>query len=145
MTGPAPHLRVAPTARGSEVAPTARGIEGAHAARGASEADDNERLRRENAELRRRLKAREVDPRDVAERLRDRLANGRRTVRGEGRRMAAHAEEVAQSDALDGLHGNARRGLARDLRRLANGLADDTDQVTARLAAAADMIEQGPA
>ena len=115
------------------------------AAREASILGDNERLRRENAALKRQLKGKRIDPRAFAGQVRDKLGEMRRAMRGEGRRAASLAESIADSEALEGLHGNARRALARDLRRVANGLADDTEAVMGRLAEAADTIEGKPA
>ena len=114
------------------------------AARGASAAGENERLRRENAALKRQLRSAQLDSRDFAARARDRFAAGRRLMRDEGRRAASLAEAMAESEAMAAMHGNARRGLARDLLRLANSLAADTDATTARLAAAAGTLNQEP-
>lgn len=115
------------------------------AARAVTLAGDNERLRRENAALKRQLKGKRIDPRAFAGQVRDKLGEMRRAMRGEGRRAASLAEAIADSEALEGLHGNARRALARDFRRVANGLADDTEAVMDRLAKAADTIESKPA
>ena len=95
----------------------------------------------EIAELRRALAAAKSDPRDFAEQARLRLAASRRLIRDEAGRAAAIVEEVASGEALDGLHGNARRGLARDLRRQTDRLAADVNAVIDRLADAADRIE----
>ena len=112
------------------------------AAREASAIGQAARRRRENAALKRALRAARTDARDVVERARVRLDGERRNVRGSLRRVATLAKELAAADALDGLHGNARRGFARDLRRLADALADETDLAIAELGTAADAIER---
>ena len=113
------------------------------AAREASPVGELERLRRENASLRRRLKGKQVDPRDEVERARDRFREMRRMMRGEGRRNATLAEAMAESEAIVSLHGNARRALARDILRAANNLVADTRAYTERMAKAATAIKQG--
>lgn len=115
------------------------------AAREASAIGQAARRGREIAALKRSLRAARADARDVAERARDRFDGERRNVRGSLRRIVALANELAAADALDGLHGNARRGMARDLRRLAGALADEIDAAIVHLRAAADAIERrGP-
>ena len=86
--------------------------------RDSSQAGENARLRRENAELKRTIGQLRADARDVADHGRSRLDAERRVIRDSLRRLATAARELAEGDALDGLHGNARRGLARDIRRL---------------------------
>ena len=112
------------------------------AAREASAIGQAARRGRENAALKRALRASRTDARDVVERARVRLDGERRNVRGSLRRIATLAKELTAADALDGLHGNARRGFARDLRRLADALADETDLAIAELGTAADAIER---
>ena len=112
-------------------------------ARDATQGGEIERLRRENAALKRRLKGKMIDPRAFAAQARDKFAASRRLMRGEGRRNAALAEAMAESEALEALHGNARLGLARDILRAANNLVADTDAYTERMAKAATVI-RGP-
>ena len=64
-------------------------------------------------------------------------------IRAEGRRAASLAEAMAESEAILGLHGNARRALAGDILRTANNLAADTNAVTERMARAASVINGG--
>ena len=115
------------------------------AVRDSSQAGENARLRRENAELKRTIGQLRADARDVADHGRSRLDAERRVIRDSLRRLTAAVGELAEGDALDGLHGNARRGLARDIRRLANKLADDMDGAIDALGTAADIIAGGPA
>lgn len=95
----------------------------------------------EIAELRRALAAVKSDPRDVAEQARLRLAASRRLIRDEAGRAAVIVEEVAADEMLVGLHGNARRGLARGMRREVDRMAAEVNLVIDRVAAAADAIE----
>ena len=95
----------------------------------------------EIVELRRALAATKSDPRDVAEQARLRLAASRRLIRDEAGRAAAIVEEVAAGEMLVGLHGNARRGLARGMRREVDRMAAEVNLVIDRVAAAADAIE----
>ena len=99
---------------------------------------------REIADLKNKLKAARTDPRDSAEQARRRLTASGRTIRDEAARAAALAEKLAGDDALDGLHGNARRALARDVRRFADRMARDVNLAIDRTAAAADRIEGAP-
>ena len=114
------------------------------AVRESSQAGENARLRRENAQLKRTLRQLRADARDTADQARARCAAERRVIRDSLRRLRVVSGELAADGALDGLHGNARRGLARDLRRLADRLADDMDGAIADLGAAADIIEAAP-
>ena len=112
----------------------------------AQEATTEGRLRRalrENARLKRELREARADARDVADHARDRLDGERRVIRDSLRRVVKIAGELAADGALDGLHGNARRGVGRDLRRLGDTLADHTDATIAGLGEAADIIERG--
>ena len=104
---------------------------------------ENERLRRELALTKRQLREARLNARDFVERARAQLAASRRLLRGEGRRTAALAEAMAETEALESLHGNARLGLARDILRAANNLAADTNAVTERMARAAGAIKGG--
>ena len=114
----------------------------------AAEATDGGRLRkalRENAKLKRALRHARADARDVADHARGRLDGERRVIRDSLRRLTTVARDLAAEGALGGLHGNARRGLARDLRKLGNTLADDMDGAIEHLAAMAAIIEGGVA
>ena len=64
-------------------------------------------------------------------------------VRDSLRRIVTVAKALDDDGALDALHGNARRGLGRDLRKLGNALADDLEGALDELGAAADMIDSG--
>ena len=75
------------------------------------------RLRAEVAELRRRLRAAEQDPADVARRSTRRVRDAARAAIGAYRDLAAVVVEVCEEPVLRGLHGNARRGLSTTLRR----------------------------
>lgn len=113
------------------------------AAREATLPCENERLRRELALTKRQLREARLNARDFVERARAQLAVSRRLLRGEGRRTAAFAEAMAESEALESLHGNARLGLANVIVRTANDLAADTNAVTERMARAAGAIKGG--
>ena len=102
-------------------------------------------VRASAAELQRKLEAALGDPRDTAAQARARLAAGGRLIREEAARTAGIVEELAQPGRLDALHGNARRGLAREARRYANRLATDVNATIDRIEAAAAEIEDGPA
>ena len=112
------------------------------AAREASLEGKLARLRRESAELKRALRAARSDARNVADQVREQLRAERQVVREAARRAAAAVEQIAASDVVAGLHGNARRGLARDVRRSAGGLAADVNVFLARIEAAAAVIEE---
>ncbi len=62
--------------------------------------------------------------RDVAARYRARVEAQRRIVASDIGRLARLGVEAARSEELEALHGNARRGLARDLRRSFSGIAE---------------------
>ena len=113
----------------------------------AAEATAQGRLRkalRENARLKRELRHARADARDTADHARARLDGERRVIRDSLRRIGTVARALDADGALDDLHGNARRGLARDLRKLGNALADDMDGAIAELDAMAEIIERGP-
>ena len=110
----------------------------------AAEATTEGRLRRalrENARLKRALRQAHADARDTADRARSRLGGERRVIRDALRRMRAVARDLAADGALDALHGNARRGLARDLRKLGDTLADDLEAAMDELGAVADILD----
>ena len=93
--------------------------------------------------LERQLAAAKADAGDAMARTRERLAASRRAVRDEVKRAATLAEELAGGELLGHLHGNARRGIARDMRRAADGFAADVNAAIDRIAAGADRIEGG--
>ena len=66
-------------------------------------------------ELKRALRAAKADPRDAAAQFRSRLKAERKVIAESAARIAALAEELAAPEMLDRLHGNARRGLIRDI------------------------------
>ena len=112
------------------------------AAREASLEGKLARLRRESADLKRALRAARSDARNLADQVREQLRAARQVVREAARRTEAAVEQIAASDVVAGLHGNARRGLARDLRRHADGFAAEVNVFRARIGAAADVIEE---
>ena len=73
---------------------------------------------------------------------RSRLDAERRVIRDSAGRFADVVEELADSGALEGLHGNARRGLARALRGSADAMADTVNKAIDRIEAAAARIEE---
>ena len=112
----------------------------------AREATTEGRLRkalRENARLKRALRQAQADARDAADQARDRLDGERRVIRASLRRIVGVAKALDADGALDALHGNARRGLGRDLRKLGNAIADDLEGALDELGAAADIIDGG--
>ena len=111
------------------------------AAREASAEGRLRRALRENARLKRELRQARADARDVADRARDRLDGERRVVRDSLRRIAKIAGELVADGALAGLHGNARRAVGRDLRKLGDALADNLEGALDELGAAADIID----
>ena len=80
-----------------------------------------DRVREAAREVQRKARPRRrPDPdegRDMATRFRDRLDAERRIAAGGIKRMTRIATEILRSDEIETLHGNARRGLARNLRR----------------------------
>lgn len=115
------------------------------AAREASLEVKNANLRRKVAELERALKAAQADSRDAAKQARSRVDAERRVIRDAGGRAADTVEELLESGVLDGLHGNARRGLARDIRRSANAIVQSVNHELERMETAAARIEGSPA
>ena len=65
-------------------------------------------------------------------------------IRGSLRRIAALAKELTAADALEGLHGNARRAVGRDLRKLGDMLADNLEGALDELGEAAAIIARPP-
>ena len=66
---------------------------------------------------RRRCAARKPPDPDAADRMRERVKAERRFAAGAAKRLGRLATQATRSDVIGGLHGNAQRGLARDLRR----------------------------
>ena len=112
------------------------------AAREASLKGKLARQRREIAELKRALKAAQTDPRDAVKQARSRLNAERRVIRDACARMADTVEELASGGVLDGLHGNARRGVARDIHRAAEALVQNVNLTVDRVEAALGRIER---
>ena len=84
------------------------------------EASTEGKLRRQAAEIRelkRQLKAAEIEARSAAERIGSRLRAERGVAVTSLKRYAADAEELAAPELLERLHGNGRLGLARRLER----------------------------
>ena len=81
------------------------------------------------------------EARDAAARYRDRLDAERRVIVGDIKRMTRITAEIAGSDEIRALHGNARRGLARDLRRAGAIVAERVRNHRADTAAALARIE----
>ena len=115
------------------------------AAREASLEGKIARLRRENAQLKRALKAAKADPRDTAAQSASRLGATRRLIREEMGRAAELVEDLAKPETLDGLHGNARRGLARKIVTTCTQIVGDVDQSNERIGRALAEIEGGSA
>lgn len=114
------------------------------AARDASVTGESERLRRDLAKTRRQLKAGRIDPADAARRARSFLDAERRLIRDSLRRLVDAARQFAASGTLDRMHGNARRGVARDMRRLTDDIARDMEGAIDDIGAAADAVEGIP-
>ena len=110
------------------------------AAREASLKGKLARQRREIAELKRALKAARTDPRDAVKQARSRLGAEQRVVRDACERIAEAVEGLAEDGALDGLHGNARRGVARDIRRAAVALVRRVNLTIDRVEAAVERL-----
>ena len=104
-------------------------------------AGELECLKSENARLRRDLAKASSRAADEAGQLRLRSRAEHRVVRDAIARVAVMAEALAQSPALGDAHGNNRRGMARALRRTADGMAADINTALARIEAAAARIE----
>ena len=84
-----------------------------------------------------------MEPRECADQARARFDAERRVVRGSLRRIRATAEALAETGVLDGLHGNARLGIARDIERIIDNLASDFEGVFGPVAASAEIIRKG--
>ncbi|MDE0203324.1 MAG: hypothetical protein OXK73_12915 [Rhodospirillaceae bacterium] len=142
------HLEVAflPEADGARILDAAEAGGWSHretrsTAREASLEGKNARLRRENAELKRALKAAKADPRDTAAQTASRLGATRRLIKEEMGRAADLVEEVLKPETLDGLHGNARRGLARKIVATCTAIVGDVDRANERIGRAVAEIE----
>ena len=98
------------------------------------------RLRRENAELKRALKAAKSDPKDAVAQTRSRLDAERRVILDAFGRADDLVTEVAESGVLDGLHGNARAGLAAHIDVFGKKLAKAANDHFGRIEAAARKI-----
>ena len=110
------------------------------AAREASLEGKIARLRRENAQLKRALKA---DPRDTAAQSASRLGATRRLIREEMGRAAELVEDLAKPGTLDGLHGNARRGLTEKIVATCTQIVGDVNESNKRIGRAVAEIEGG--
>lgn len=113
------------------------------AAREASLEVKNANLRRKVAELERALAAANADPRDAAKQAHSRLDAEYTVIRESARRAAGIPDELIADGILDGLHGNARRGFAKSLRRWAHKLATEVNGAIDRIDAAATRLEEG--
>lgn len=98
------------------------------------------RQRREIAELKRALKAAKADPKDAAAQARSRLDAEGRVILDALARAADIVTEVAGSGVLDGLHGNARAGLAAHIDGLGEKLAEKANDHFGRMGEAARKI-----
>lgn len=91
---------------------------------------ERNRLRAEVREVRRRLKAAEADPLGTAAAARRRVAGLAREAIGAYRDLACALELLAGEEALlERMHGNARRGLVRNLRRSVDSVAAACDEL----------------
>ncbi len=77
--------------------------------------------------------------------VREQLVDGHRMIRAECRRAPSLAEVLAAREALESMHGDARRGMVREIRRLSNKLADGTEAGTDHITTAANVIAGKPA
>ncbi len=98
------------------------------------------RAEAERDEYKRRLRVAGADPRDAASQARSRLEAERRVVRDAARRAARIVEELATSEVTTALHGNARRGVVRDIRRTADALVADVNEAIERVETAVAAI-----
>ena len=99
------------------------------------------RAEAERDEYKRRLRAAETDPRDAVSQARSRLEAERRVAREAARRAARIVEDLAASEATAALHGNARRGVVRDIRRTADALVADVNAAIDRIEAVVGTLE----
>ena len=111
------------------------------AAREASLEGKIARQRQAIAQLKRALKAAQADAHDTIAQTRSRLGAERRVVRDAAGRAATMVEALVESGVPGRLHGNARRGLARDIRRAATALAGDVNAALDRIEAALATLE----
>lgn len=109
------------------------------------EASAEGKIRRQAAEireLRRKLKAAERNAGDLLAQFRSRMKTELKVTRESGGRIAALAEDVAES--ADAMHGNARRGAQRDIESASETIVRDMRKVFARLEAARAAFEDDP-
>lgn len=111
------------------------------AAREASLEGKLARQARKIRELDRALKAARADAADASKQACSRLDAEHAIIRDAVRRAAAVPDGLVADGALDGLHGNARRGLARSIRRWANKIVVEVNGAIDRVEAAAAQIE----
>ena len=100
-------------------------------------------LKAENAALRRRAAAAETDARDEDRRGRRRVAAAGKDVTASSRELLRVVESVAASPALEGLHGHARAGLARDLSGRIAKASQAFHKARAEASAHVSRIERG--
>lgn len=91
-------------------------------------------------ELKRQLRVAKRNAGDETARLRARLKADRGVVADAIQRYAATIEELADPELLDGLHGNARRGLASALARETGALEAKLQRAVARIDAALQAV-----
>ncbi len=111
----------------------------------AREASKDGKLKRQAAEIRalkRALKAAQANALDTTRQARSRLYAERRVIREAAGRSADLVEELADSGALDDLHGNARRALVKALQQSGQAMAAEVNKALARMKAASERIEQ---
>ena len=95
-------------------------------------------------ELRRLLRAAEIDARTVTTRVMSRLKAERGVAVDTLKRYAASMEELAEPELLDRLHGNARTGIARGARREVETLVVRLNAEIDRIGGALAAIEGPP-
>ena len=111
------------------------------AAREASLEGKLARQARKIRELERALKATRSDSADAAKQGRSRVSAEIAVIRDGAKRLAGVGEGLTDPDLLAGLHGNAIRSLARDLRAASDRLADVVQPAIDSLGESAKRIE----